>query len=288
MTSRLPLLAAAATGVQVGAAMVATRFVVAEIGPFSLAFLRYAIGALCLLPALAMARQRPRFAWRDAPPIALLGVAQFGLLIALLNIGLARVPAGQGAVLFAIFPLLTLLIASALGREDFTARKLGGVLLTLAGVALTLGAGNSRLEGTADLAGYLAVLAAALCGALCSVLYRPYLQRYPTLPVSALAMLASVAALAVPAASEGLLQALPVLRAGAWTAVLFIGMSSGLGYVLWLWALGRAAPTQVTVFLSLSPVTAVLFGGLLLGEPLSAAMVPGMGCLVMGFWLTSR
>jgi hypothetical protein len=47
-------MAAAATGVQVGAAMVATRFAVHDIGPASLAFLRYAIAVLCLVPPLLM------------------------------------------------------------------------------------------------------------------------------------------------------------------------------------------------------------------------------------------
>ena len=44
------LLAAAATGVQVGAAIVASRFVVSEVPPLTLALLRYAIGFLCLAP----------------------------------------------------------------------------------------------------------------------------------------------------------------------------------------------------------------------------------------------
>ena len=46
----LALLAAAATGVQVGAAIVATRYVVAEVPPLTLALLRYAIGVATLLP----------------------------------------------------------------------------------------------------------------------------------------------------------------------------------------------------------------------------------------------
>ena len=60
-TARLALAAAAATGVQVGAAIVATRLVVDQTGPGSLAFLRYLIGVLFLLPAATMAA-RVRFA----------------------------------------------------------------------------------------------------------------------------------------------------------------------------------------------------------------------------------
>lgn len=46
----LALLAAAATGVQVGATIVASRYLVAEVPPLTLALLRYAIGFLSLLP----------------------------------------------------------------------------------------------------------------------------------------------------------------------------------------------------------------------------------------------
>ena len=102
--SALGALAAAATGVQVGAAIVATRYVAADISPASLAFLRYAIGVACLVPAVAMAA-RVRFARADILPIAALGIGQFGILIALLNYGLRSVPAGRGALIFASFPL---------------------------------------------------------------------------------------------------------------------------------------------------------------------------------------
>ena len=49
-----------------------------------------------------------RFARADMLPIAPLGIGQFGVLIALLNFGLRTVPAGRGALIFASFPLLTL------------------------------------------------------------------------------------------------------------------------------------------------------------------------------------
>lgn len=69
-----------------------------------------------------------------------------------------------------------------------------------------------------------------------------------------------------------------------WLAVLFIGVSSGIGYCLWLWALGHAAPTRVAVFLSLSPVTAILFGAAILGEGVSAPSIAGLVCVITGLW----
>jgi drug/metabolite transporter (DMT)-like permease len=280
--------AAAATGIQVGSAMVATRFVVDQTGPASLALLRYAIGFVCLLP-VALAAPRPRFAGRDLVPIALLGITQFGILIALLNYGLQLIPSARAALIFATFPLLTMLLAAALGHERLGASKVTGVLLTLAGVGLALGEEALHGRGAAhEWIGEAAVLAAALCGAVCSVLYRPYVRKYPTVPVSALAMLASVAFLAIPAAGEGFFAGWPPLTGGGWATVAFIGFSSGVGYFLWLWALGHAPATEVTVFLALSPFTAAALGAVFLAERLTAATALGLACVGVGLWAAHR
>ena len=277
------VLAAAATGVQVGAAITATRYVAADISPASLAFLRYAIGVACLGPPLLFAHVR--FARADILPIAALGIGQFGVLIALLNYGLKTVPAGRGALIFATFPLLTLVVAALAGHERVTRAKLVGILLTLAGVALALG---DKIGGAGSLAGEVAILASAATGAVCSVLYRPYLRRYTTLPVSAFAMAAAAAALLVPAALDDLAAAPFSLTAGAWAAIVFIGLSSGGGYVLWLWALKTIAATRVTVFLALSPITAAALGAVFLGEAVTAMMIAGVVCVAAGLWVANK
>ena len=284
------VLAAAATGVQVGAAITATRFVAADISPASLAFLRYAIGVACLLPTIGLMRG-VRFARADLVPIAALGIGQFGILIALLNYGLQTVPAGRGALIFATFPLLTLVVAAIFGHERVTKRKITGILATLFGVFLALSekvlnGASIHGDGTGFL-GELAILASALTGAICSVLYRPYLRRYPALPVSAFAMAAAAAALMIPAALDDLFVTPAHLTLGAWAAIVFIGVSSGTFYVVWLWALKTIAATRVTVFLSLSPITAAVLGVLLLGEPVTVHMVAGVACVAAGLWVVS-
>jgi drug/metabolite transporter (DMT)-like permease len=283
------VLAAAATGVQVGAAMVATRFVVDQAGPASLALLRYVIGFGCLLPFVLRAGRPVRFEARDLVPIGLLGITQFGILIALLNYGLHFIPSGRAALIFATFPLLTMLIASALGSERLTLVKTLGVLLTIAGVGIALGEKVIQPgSGTHEWLGELAVFASALSGAVCSVLYRPYLRKYPTLHVSAFAMLASVAFLAVLAARENFFASVPRFTPGGWIAVIFIGLSSGIGYFLWLWALNHAPATQVTVFLALSPLTAASLGAMVLGEQVSSLAGVGLAAVVLGLWLAHR
>lgn len=282
--------AAAATGVQVGAAIVVTRFAVAEVPPLTLAMLRYALGFLCLAPFAWRAWQRGARSLPAAPDLAAmaaLGIGQFGLLIALLNFGLQRIPAAEAALVFSLFPLLTLLLASALGREHMSGPLVAGVLLSIAGVACTLA---PKLQGrqSGDWWGELAVLGAAATGAICSVLYRPYLQRHAVVPVSAFAMASSVAALALFALGEEWPSRVLSFSPAAWAAIGFVGVTSGIGYFWWLYALKHLPPTRVTVFLSLNPLTAALLGWALIGE------VPGpwawlaLVLVAGGLWLATR
>ncbi len=285
---RSALWAAAAVGVQVGAATVASRFAIEQAGPATLAFLRYLIGAACLLP-FVLATRWPRIPLRDLLVIAALGTVQFAVLIALLNVGLQHVPAARAALILATMPLATMVLAALGGRERISMAAGAGVLLTILGVAIALGEKAWRAgPGPDQWFGDLAILAGTVAGAACSVLYRPYLGRYPTLAIGMIAMLASVAALGVAAAVEMRLGVPLRLDASGWGAVLFIGMSSGIGYFLWLWALGRAPATRVTVFMALGPLTASIIGWALLGEPLSLAFGAALLCVCGGVWLAHQ
>ena len=284
----LPSAAAAATGILVGSAMVATRFVIDQTAPASLALLRYSIGFCCLLPPVILSRH-VRLERRDLLPIGLLGITQFGILIALLNYSLKFIPSARAALIFSTMPFLTMMLATVLGHERFTLLKTVGVLLTIVGVCFALGEKAIQRGGAAhEWIGELAVFGSALSGAICSVLYRPYLQKYPTLPVSAFAMLASIGFLAALAGGEGFFSSVPHFTAGGWLAVVFIGISSGIGYYLWLWALNHTTPTKVTVFLALSPLTASVLGYLFLSERISMMSFLGVGFVGLGLWIAHR
>lgn len=277
----------------VGAGIVATRHVVAEVPPLTLALLRYAIGVVCLLPfgVASWRAARMTATLRDLAAMAALGIGQFAVLIAFMNWGLQHIGAAQGALIFSLFPLLTLMLGAALGREEMTARLLAGVLVSIAGVALSLAPKIAASGGSAHAGGWwgeLAIFAAALVGAICSVLYRPYLRRYPTMPVSTYAMAASVVFLVVAAAGEQWPSRIAAIAAPAWAAIVFIGVASAVGYYLWLYALKHESPTRVTVFLALNPVTAAVLGAVLLGERLHPALLVALALIAAGLWLSAR
>ena len=265
--------------------MVATRYVVDAAGPGSLGFLRYLVGLVCLVPALWLRPWR-RIAGRDLLPIGLLGIGQFAVLIVLLNYSLLHIPAARASLLFSTFPLMTMILSAVLGRERLTMTKVGGSLVTVGGVAIALGgaAMTAQPEHGSVWLGTLSALGAALCGALCSIFYAPYVARSSALHVTAFAMFVAVLALAGMAAAEGFFATWPSFTAGEMAAIAFIGVSSGVGFFLWVYALGNAPPSLVTLFLGLGPVTAALGGTALLGEPLPVAALLGLGCVLAGLW----
>ncbi len=281
----LPVLAAILTGIQVGAALVASRYVIDQTSPSVLALLRYAIGFLCLLPAfLILSRQGFRI--RDILPIGILGILQFGILVALLNYAIQYMPSAQVALIFSTFPLQTLVLAFLFGKEDITLRKVSAVLLTIIGVAATLlpdlvKGGENGIHLTA----VISVVLSAFIGALCSIFYRPFLERYPAQNISLLAMAASVLALGLYSGFQGEFLTITDIRPDGWYAVLFIGISSGVGYFAWLWALKYMPPTRVTMFLSLGPISSAVLGGVFLSEPITFSLMAGIGLVVSGLYI---
>ena len=283
--------AAATTGMLVGAAMVSTSAVSQVASPATLAFLRYAIGlAILAVPALlALMAHWPRYRPRDAAAIMLLGVAQFAVLILLLNYALVRLPASTCALVFASMPLFTLCLAVLTGRERFHTAKLLGVALAVAGVLLgSTAAGTPRIAAHGDYAwGMAALLGATVVGATTSILYGPYMRRYPALPTSSLAMAASVVFLALYC-WLGQQPLVPQLTAVQWGHVVFIGLSSGLGYFCLLWALGQLDASRVIAFQALGPVTAAVLELLLHHRWPSIPLLAAMALVMVGLAVATR
>jgi drug/metabolite transporter (DMT)-like permease len=282
-----PLIAAAATGVQVGAALVASEVVVAEVGVGRLAFLRYAI-ALAVLLAFARNARGPRIARHDLLPVCLTGMAQFGALIVLLNIAVLYTSSARVALVFATLPLMTVLVDRLRTGKMLGRIALSGVGLSVLGVGLLLW--RDALSGAAsagDLLGVAAALAATVTGAVCSSFYKPYLMAYGVVRVSAVAMASSLPPLGIVWALETGAQPISGWPLSTFALVALIGLLSGLGYLLWLYALRHMAAGAVTAFLGLSPITAAVLSAAFLGTALGAATGAALACVVAALALVA-
>ena len=283
-------LAAATASMCFGASVVATRFAVAETKPVSLAFLRYSIACLLLLPIMWQT-VRARMPCRDVLAIGLLGAIFFGVFPWTFSASLTHSPSARVAVELATMPLLTLLISRLRGYDRITAPKLAGQLLAFVGLVIALRPSAAHAVNPSSTVWMGDVLAGttALCGAIYNVFSRPYLKRYPPLRVTTLSMYAGLLFLAPIAAANGVFSAPPVFSYTGWLALIFLGTLGGaFGFALWIWALQRSTPSRVAVFIALNPMTAITLGVLLLHEPVNTTFLIGFAFVIAGIVLANR
>jgi drug/metabolite transporter (DMT)-like permease len=284
-----PYLAAAASAVLAGAALPAMRLGLLEAAPTHLALLRYAIAAECLLvvltcaPALRRPPTQPRGDWLGA---ALVDFGQFGVLMALLAFGLRYTSATRAGLLFACFPLLVLLLSTPAWTRQPGRGFLAGVGLCAAGVLLALADGSYVRSVRHAWLGEASVFICVALGALCAMLYRPYLSRHATLPVAAGAMAASVLLL-ILLAGAGWTEGLRLSSRG-WVIALYLGVSCAAAQLLWQYALAHAPVARLMPLLACAPLASAFLGAYALRERQSLWLLAGLACVVAGLVLALR
>jgi drug/metabolite transporter (DMT)-like permease len=288
-------IAAAVACICFGASVVATRHVVPQTTPITLAFLRYVIGSLCMFALLRRQALAP-MEGRDRLRVAALGALFFGLFPWSFSASLTYLPAATVALILATIPLVTMALSLLRGTERPSAQLLIGQLLALFGIVLAIGpavgAGSTTTPSASAASiwtGYALAFTTVLCGAVYNVWSRPLLLRYPSGLITSWAMLAGAISLAPLALMQGILVSTQRITLGGWLTVLFLGTLGGaVGFGLWSYALRRSTPSKVAVFLALNPISAIALGVLLLGEPVSARLFVALAAVLVGIQLATR
>jgi drug/metabolite transporter (DMT)-like permease len=61
-----------------------------------------------------------------------------------------------------------------------------------------------------------------------------------------------------------------------------------IGYTTWFWLMRTYAAASLHAFTFLSPIFGVLFGHMMLGEPVGPAVLMGLTLVAIGIWLVNR
>ncbi len=280
---RMPALAAvftAALCVIFGANTVAIKISLTGLGRFTAAGIRFlmAAGAIACWARLT---RRP-FGIRPQLRLRLLAVClMFTVQLALFYLGLERTNASRGALIANVVPFIVLILAHFfLPGDRITARKLAGMLLGFAGVALVL-CSSSPAE-TRMRAGDLIVLAAASIWALSAVYTKRIIDDFEPFQLVFYPML-----LAGPVyLAAGWLWDRPmVLRLDlpVVIAVVYQGLiCAAFGFVAWTTLLQKYGASTLHAFVFIMPLAGVLAGGWLLSEPLTLRILLAVAMVSAG------
>ena len=243
-----------------------------ELPPTTIAFVRVAI------------RGAPFSFVQDAAalcPTSLAGWMPFFVMGLLNNVipirlreGQLCISSGLASVLNATTPLFTALVMASFGDDRLIARRIVGVIIGLVGVIVLRGPGIVQSES--ETFGMLLCLGAALSYGFSGLWGRRKFNGVAPLTSSTCQLITSSVTMAIIAVAVDQPWQLPMPGATTWAALIGLAaLSTSLAYVVFFHILARSGATNVMLVTLLIPVTAILLGVLVLGEPLTLREIVG-------------
>jgi drug/metabolite transporter (DMT)-like permease len=257
---------------------------VRDVAPLTFVWIRVTIAAAALWLFLALRREPVRLPRRAWGALLLLGLLNNALPFALFAWSQTQIASGLAAILNATTPIWGVIVAHLFTVDErLTPARLVGVLLGFGGVAVMIG--PHLLAGLGgDFAALLACLVATLCYALAGVWARRF-KAMGVAPVTVATGQLTVAMLVMlPLAlivERPWLAAAP--PAAAWAAIVALALfCTAFAYILYFRLIDSAGATNALLVTLLIPPTAILLGGLFLGEALSPRDFAGMALIASG------
>jgi drug/metabolite transporter (DMT)-like permease len=253
------------------------------LGPILLIEARVLIAGLALLAHSLLTRTLPplRDHWRHYLVLGALSSAVPFVLIATAELYL---PASLAATVNATTPLFAAVVAAVWMGEALTWRKVFGLLLGFAGVAVLVGFGPLPLT-SATLWSIGASLLAAFCYGFTAVYTKVRVQGARP---QAMALYTQLAAALV------LLPVVPFSLPTQWPStvvvicvLLLALLSTAFAYILYFGLIINVGPTRAILVTYLIPVFGLLWGGLFLKEALGAAFLAGLTLILASVALVS-
>ena len=256
--------------------------------PVGFTFLRYVLASLTLLALLRWRTGTIRLPHGDILALAGLGIIGFGCYQILWPVALQSIPAGDSALLIATTPVITALLAAATRADQPNAAKLTGALISFAGVALVIAAGQ-RVDLGVSLVGDGLTLLAAACWAVYSVFGARILRRHSPLVATTWAIVAGTLFIAPVGIGQLVSAGMPAIGLPVVLAVVYSGtLAAGIANVVVFHGLKLLGPTRVTALQSLVPALAVVLAAIFLGEAIRPAQVVGGVVILAGVALLRR
>ncbi|MEJ6024371.1 DMT family transporter [Ramlibacter sp. PS4R-6] len=245
--------------------------------------------ALPLFAAMAWwaSRGKEPLTGRDWMGIAGLGVSGYYLASMLDFMGLQYITASLERLILYLNPTLVLLFGWALYRRRFTKRQVLGMAVSYAGVLLVFGH-EVTLEGANVALGSLLVFASTISYAIYLVYSGELVQRLGSLRLVGLATsVACVCCIVQFVVLRPVGSAFAVAPEVIWLSVLNASLCTAVPVLLVMMAIERIGPATAAQTGMVGPLSTILMGVLILGEPFTAWIAAGSVLVIAGIFVFS-
>ncbi|NBD27373.1 DMT family transporter [Paenibacillus glycinis] len=265
-----------------GASFNLAKYTVGYFSPFAAAAWRFGLAAAVLLIIAAVTegirrdRIKRNASWYIA--LGLVGILGFSTLF---FAGLQFTSSVNGALIMALNPLLTTLMARMILKDRIAKPQAAGIGLALIGVIIVVMHGSSGTLASFSI-GDVIIFGGNLCWTFYGVCGRRFIQEGSPLSTTAYTM--SVGAIGLTAVSLFAHNpvALPSIPIGAWGAIVFMGLfTSVFGYLWWNKGITDIGAGKTSLFFNLVPVVTMLVS-FVTGTPVTFIQILGAAFVILG------
>jgi drug/metabolite transporter (DMT)-like permease len=259
-----------------------------ELSPHAFNAIRLVFASAACLALLAFGRGRFKLARGDgwkAVGLGILGITAYQLFFIQ---GISRMNASPASIVMATSPVFIALLSTALGQERIPWAGWLGIAVSFAGVAFVVAGENGGLVLSGNGArGAAFILLANVCWAGYTVFGKAVLERN------------SPIALAAVGTATGTLLYLPFslkdlaavdwagISPAGWASLLYSGLVAiFLCFIIWYVSVKEVGSSKTGVYSNLSPIFAIAFAGIFLGERISTVEAIGSAVALAGVYLT--
>ncbi|MDR5684244.1 MAG: DMT family transporter [Armatimonadota bacterium] len=268
-----------ALGLIWGTSYLFIKIAVREFAPATLVALRLGLAAVVLLPVVYLRGGRLPSDPHTWGRLVLLGTINAAVPITLISWAELHITSAAASILNATTPLWSVILTQLVGEEPLTWPRVIGVTLGFVGVVVLLG-GDLGAVARADLVGSLAVVIASGLYAA-GILYARRKLRHLDVAVLAVGSLVGATVFLIPFAVASGLPARVSPAPLASLLALSLG-GTAIAYLLYFHLVKNVGVTQVTLVTYINPATAVLWGWLVLAEPVTGQVAGGLGLILLG------
>lgn len=263
-----------------GANAVAIKISLTGIGVFTTAGLRFSMASVAVYLWARMTGRLFTIKKRQIHQLLIISTI-FTVQLSLFYLGLSKSNASRGTLLVNLQPFFTLFLAHFfIPGDQMNTRKIVGILMGFAGVAFVF---LERKGVAADFqAGDLMILAASFLWACSAVYTKRIIHAFQPFHMVLYPMMFSASFFFI----EGFFWdggMIKHINAEVLCALLYQGLvTASFCFVSWITLLKRYGAVALHSFIFIMPISGVVLGGLILGEPITYKIVIAMVLIVSG------
>jgi drug/metabolite transporter (DMT)-like permease len=245
------------------------------------------IGAAALLMLWCVWRRIPLWQPDGSLRAGLVAGLLFALEFVCIYTGMQHTTASRLTILLYTAPFwVALLLPLWLKHERLRPLQWVGLSLAFSGVAFALR--DSLSSGGSWLGDALSLAAGAAWGLTTVVLRTTALSRVSAEKLLFYQVGVSAAVLPLVAGAMGESFTLDYSLLGWSSLVLQAALGAFVTFLIWMWMISHYPATRVSAFSFLSPLSALVFGALWLGEPITPDLMIAMAGVGLGIYLVNR